>query len=227
MSLGQQLIGTANAPAGSSEQGGHDVTARVSGAGVAIGVVTNIKDPDNLGRVRVKFPWFSEDDESEWARVATLMAGKERGSVFLPEVDDEVLVAFEHGDMRRPFVIGALWNGVDVLPPEFANDGKNNIRLIKSRSGHIIKLDDTDGSEKIEVIDKTGKNSVVIDSKENTITITTDQDLVLKAPQGKISLIAKELELKSSAALQMEAGSEMNIKASATMNLQGATVNIN
>ncbi len=227
MSLGQQLIGTGNAPAGSSEQGGHDVTARVSGAGVAIGVVTNIKDPDNLGRVRVKFPWFSEDDESEWARVATLMAGKERGSVFLPEVDDEVLVAFEHGDMRRPFVIGALWNGVDVLPPEFANDGKNNIRLIKSRSGHIIKLDDTDGSEKIEVIDKTGKNSVVIDSKENTITITTDKDLVLKAPQGKISLIAKELELKSSAALQMEAGSEMNIKASATMNLQGATVNIN
>ena len=227
MSLCQQLIGAANAPAGSGEHGGRDVTAPVSGAGVAIGVVTNLKDPDNLGRVRVKFPWFSEDDESEWARVATLMAGKERGSVFLPEVDDEVLVAFEHGDMRRPFVIGALWNGVDVLPPEFANDGKNNVRLIKSRSGHIIKLDDTDGSEKIEVIDKTGKNSVVIDSKENTITITTDQDLVLKAPQGKISLIAKELELKSSAALQMEAGSEMNIKASATMNLQGATVNIN
>ena len=147
--------------------------------------------------------------------------------MFLPEVDDEVLVAFEHGDMRRPFVIGALWNGVDVLPPEFANDGKNNVRLIKSRSGHIIKLDDTDGSEKIEVIDKTGKNSVVIDSKENTITITTDKDLVLNAPQGKISLIAKELELKSSAAIKVEAGSEMNIKASATMNLQGATVNIN
>ena len=227
MSLCQQLIGAANAPAGSGEHGGPDVTARVSGAGVAIGVVTNIKDPDNLGRVRVKFPWFSEDDESEWARVATLMAGKERGSVFLPEVDDEVLVAFEHGDMRRPFVIGALWNGVDVLPPEFANDGKNNVRLIKSRSGHIIKLDDTDGSEKIEVIDKTGKNSVLIDSKENTITITTDKDLVLNAPQGKISLVAKELELKSSAAIKVEAGSEMNIKASATMNLKGATVNIN
>lgn len=195
--------------------------------GVAIGIVTNIEDPDNLGRVRVKFPWFSEDDESGWARVATLMAGKERGSLFLPEVDDEVLVAFEHGDMRKPYVIGALWNGVDVLPPEFTNDGKNNVRFIKSRSGHLIKLDDTDGSEKIEVIDKSGKNSIVIDTKENTITITTDKDLVLKAPQGKISLTAKEVELKSSAALTVEAGSEMNIKTSATLNVKGATVNIN
>lgn len=229
MSLCEQLIGTAGTPAGTAtaERGGRDATARVSGAGVVIGIVTNIKDPDNLGRVRVRFPWLSEDDESEWARMATLMAGKERGSVFLPEVDDEVLVAFEHGDMRRPFVIGALWNGVDVLPPEFANDGKNNIRLIKSRSGHLIKLDDTDGSERIEVIDKTGKNSIVIDSKENTITITTDKDLVLNAPQGKLSLSAQELELKSSAALKIEAGSEMNIKASSTLNVKGATINLN
>jgi hypothetical protein len=100
-------------------------------------------------------------------------------------------------------------------------------RFIRSRSGHIIKLDDTDGSEKIEIIDKTGKNSIVIDSKENTITITTDKDFVLEAPQGKISLNAKELEMKSSAAFKMEAGSEMNIKASSTMNVKGATVNIN
>lgn len=200
---------------------------RAGQTGVAVGIVTNVKDPDNLGRVRVKFPLFSDSDESEWARVATLMAGKERGSVFLPEVDDEVLVAFEQGDIRRPLVIGALWNGVDGLPPEFANDGKNNLRFIKSRSGHIIKLDDTDGSEKIEVVDKTGKNSVVIDTKENTITITADKDLVLKAPQGKISITAKELELKSSAALNVEAGSELNIKASANANVKGATVNIN
>jgi len=227
MSLYQQLIGTANRPAGSSEHGGQDVSARMPGAGVAIGVVTNIKDPDKLGRVRVKFPWFSDNDESEWARVATLMAGKERGSVFLPEVDDEVLVAFEHGDMRRPFVIGALWNGVDVLPKEFVNDGQNNVRLIKSRSGHLIKLDDTDGSETIEVVDHTGKNSIVIDSKESTITISSDKDLVLKAPQGKISLIAKELDLQSSAALKAEAGSEMKITASAAMTVKGATVDIN
>jgi len=195
--------------------------------GVEIGIVTNNKDPDNLGRVRVKFPWFSEEDESQWARVATLMGGKDRGTLFLPEVDDEVLVAFEQGDMRRPCVIGALWNGVDTPPKEFANDGKNNLRLIKSRSGHLIKLDDTDGSEKIEVIDKSGKNSIVIDTKENTITITTDKDIILKAPQGKISLDSKEIELKSTAAMKVEAGSEMTLKATATMTVKGATVNIN
>jgi uncharacterized protein involved in type VI secretion and phage assembly len=195
--------------------------------GVAVGVVTNNKDPDNLGRVRVKFPWFSEDDESQWARVATLMGGKDRGTLFLPEVDDEVLVAFEQGDVRRPYVIGALWNGVDTVPKEFANDGKNNLRLIKSRSGHLIKLDDTDGSEKIEVIDKDGKNSIVIDTKEKTITITAEKDIVLKAPQGKISLDSKEIEIKSTAAAKVEAGSEMTLQASATMTVKGATVNIN
>ena len=129
--------------------------------------------------------------------------------------------------MKRPYVIGALWNGIDTPPAEFSNDGKNNLRLIKSRSGHLIKLDDTDGSEKIEVIDKSGKNSIVIDTKQNTITITADKDILLKAPQGKISLDGKEIEIKSSAAAKVEAGSEMNLKASGTMTVKGATVNIN
>ena len=79
--------------------------------GVVTGVVTNNKDPDKLGRVKVRFPWLSDTDESWWARVASPMAGKDRGVFFLPEVDDEVLVAFEHGDPRFPYVIGALWNG--------------------------------------------------------------------------------------------------------------------
>jgi uncharacterized protein involved in type VI secretion and phage assembly len=227
MSLYQQLLGAAGAPAAAAERDGRDASSRFLGAGVVIGVVTNIKDPDNLGRVRLKFPWLSEDGESEWARVATLMAGRGRGCVFLPEVDDEVLVAFEHGDMRRPFVIGALWNGVDVLPAEFVNDGKNNLRLIRSRSGHLIKLDDTEGGERIEVIDKTGKNTVVIDSQANTITITADQDLLLDAPQGRLSLNAQELELKSVAAIRIEAGSQMTLHAGAAMDLSGTTINLN
>jgi uncharacterized protein involved in type VI secretion and phage assembly len=195
--------------------------------GVVIGLVTNNKDPENLGRVRVRFPWFSDDDESQWARVATLMGGKDRGTLFLPEVDDEVLVAFEQGDLRRPYIIGALWNGVDTPPKEFVNDGKNNLRLIKSRSGHLIKLDDTEGGEKIQVIDKTGKNSILIDAKDNTITITSDKDIVLKAAKGKISLQSEEIELKSTAATKIEAGGEMSLKTSATMTVKGSVVNIN
>lgn len=195
--------------------------------GVAIGLVTNNKDPENLARVRLKFPWFSDEDESEWARVVSLMAGNDRGVVFLPEVDDEVLVAFEQGDIRRPYVIGALWNGVDVIPEEFANDGENNVRFIKSRSGHLIKLDDTEGSEKIEIIDKEAKNSIVIDTAENTITITADKDIVLNASQGKITLNAQDVEIASSAATKVEAGSDMNLEASGTTTLTGATVNIN
>ena len=129
-------------------------TGRITG--VVIGVVTNNQDPDDLGRVKVKFPWLSDVDESFWARTATPMAGKDRGVFLLPEVDDEVLVAFEHGDVRFPYVLGGLWNGVDT-PPFNNQNGKNNVRAIKSRSGHLVKLNDEDGKETVEIIDKSGK----------------------------------------------------------------------
>jgi uncharacterized protein involved in type VI secretion and phage assembly len=194
--------------------------------GVVIGVVTNNKDPEGLGRVKVKIPRISGDDESNWARVATLMAGKNRGSFFLPEVDDEVLVVFEHGDINMPYVIGSLWNGVDK-PPETNSDGKNNIRVIKSRSGHIIRLNDKDGDEKIEIIDKSEKNSVVISTKDNSITITAEKDITISAPNGKIKVDAKDFEVKSSASSKIEASAGMDLKASGNMNIKGATVNIN
>ena len=97
--------------------------------GVVVGIVTNNQDPNNMARVRVKFPWLSDDNESWWARMAVPMAGSGRGSYFLPEVDDEVLVAFEHGDVRSPYIVGGLWNGKDS-PPANNSDGKNNIRVI-------------------------------------------------------------------------------------------------
>lgn len=181
--------------------------------GVVIGVVSNNKDEDGLGRVKVTFSWLSETDESNWARVVSFMAGEKRGALFLPEVGDEVLVAFEQGDRNRPYVIGALWNGVDT-PPLTNDDGKNNIRLIQSRSGHKVLFDDTEGGEKIEIKDKTENNSIVWDTVSNTITISTDKDIVLKAPEGKISLDAKELELKSSADTTIEATGNMTIKGS-------------
>lgn len=194
--------------------------------GVVVGIVTNNKDPDSLGRVKVKIPRISGEDESHWARVASLMAGKERGAFFLPEVDDEVLVAFEYGDINMPYIIGSLWNGVDK-PPETNSDGENNIRVIKSRSGHIIRLNDEDGKEKIEIIDKSEKNSIIFDTAKNTITITTDKDITLSASQGTIKLDAQKIEIKSSADTKIEAGAGMDVKSSATMNIKGATVNIN
>ena len=194
--------------------------------GVVVGVVTNNQDPEGLGRVKVRFPWLSDEDESQWARVVVLMAGKDRGTYFLPEVEDEVLVAFELGDPRFPCVLGALWNGVDT-PPEKNDDGKNNIRVIKSRSGHVVRLNDEDGKEKIEIIDKTEKNSITFDTAKNTITITTDKDITLSATKGTIKLDAQKIEIKSSADTKIEAGAGLDVKASATMNIKGAAVNIN
>ncbi|HKQ74178.1 MAG TPA: phage baseplate assembly protein V [Blastocatellia bacterium] len=194
--------------------------------GVVVGIVTNNKDPEKLGRVKLKFPWLSDADESDWARIAAPMAGKDRGAYFLPEVDDEVLVAFEHGDARFPYVVGALWNGKDA-PPAKNDDGKNNLRVIKSRSGHTIKLNDEDGKETIEIIGKGEKDSIVIDAAKNTITVKTDKDITLSAPKGAIKLDAKQIEIKSSGEMKIESGAGMDVKASGTMNIKGAKVNIN
>jgi uncharacterized protein involved in type VI secretion and phage assembly len=200
-------------------------TRRITG--VVIGIVTNNKDEEKLGRVKVRYPWLGKEDESNWARVAAPMAGKERGIYFLPEVEDEVLVAFEHGDMRFPVVIGSLWNGKDAPPDPNAN-GENNIRVIKSRSGHIIRLNDEKDKEKIEIIDKSEKNSIVFDTANNTITIKTETDIMISASKGKITLDAKEIEIKSSSgATTIKSGAGMDVEASATMNIKGSTVNIN
>jgi uncharacterized protein involved in type VI secretion and phage assembly len=131
--------------------------------GAVIGVVSNVADPDSLGRVKVKYPWLKDDSESPWARVVSFMAGPSRGGVFRPDTGDEVLVLFDHGDMRFPYVVGALWNGKDAMPTERGGDSDNAIRLIKSKSGHQILLDDTAGSEKVTVVDKAG-NSIELSS---------------------------------------------------------------
>lgn len=194
--------------------------------GVTIGIVTNNQDPDGLGRVKVRFPWLSDQDESHWARMLSPMAGKERGLYFLPEVDDEVLVAFEHGMAEFPYILGALWNGKDK-PPENNSDGKNNLRTLKSRSGHIIRLDDTDGAEKIEIIDKSGKNSVIVDTKANSITIAADADITIQSNNGKLVLRGNGVEIISKAALKLEASQNMDIKAGPQMTIKGQMVQIN
>ncbi|NWJ45562.1 MAG: VgrG-related protein [Chloroflexi bacterium] len=211
--------------------------------GVVIGIVTNLNDPDNLGRVKIKFPWLPQADgqdiESNWARVAMPMAGNNRGFFFMPEVNDEVLVAFEQGDLQHPYIIGALWNGKDA-PPELSqalSSGVVKQRLIKSKSGHIITLDESDDKPKISIVDKTGSNKIIIDSQNNTITIeskdkisitSTTKDIELKAAAGKVTLDAKEIEIKSSTNTKISATAKMEVqglnlemKASASAKIDG------
>jgi uncharacterized protein involved in type VI secretion and phage assembly len=195
--------------------------------GVTIGVVTNNQDPDKLGRIKVKFPWLSDQQESAWARLLSPMAGNNRGFYCLPEVDDEVLVAFDHGQVDFPYILGALWNGQDK-PPGTNDDGKNNQRLIKSRSGHVIILDDTDGAEKIIIRDKTTKNEIVIDSKQNTMTIKVEQDLKietkgnisLKSSGGNVEIEGKNLKIQAQQNCEIKANSQCNIEANAGMGLK-------
>lgn len=194
--------------------------------GVAIAIVTNNQDPDGLGRVKVKLPWMSDEVESNWARVVSPMAGKERGFYCLPEVDDEVLIAFEHGAPEAIYVLGALWNGKD-RPPESNADGKNNLRTLKSRSGHVIRLTDTDNEEKIEIIDKSARNSIVISTKDNTIAIKADADISITSTHGKLKLNGQGIEIKSEAEIKIEASQSMDLKSGTQLNIKGSTVNIN
>jgi uncharacterized protein involved in type VI secretion and phage assembly len=194
--------------------------------GVVIAIVTDNKDPEELGRIKIKFPWMGDNAGEAIARFATLMSGKDRGTVFLPEVDDEVLVAFAQGNINYPYIIGALWNGKDK-PPENNSDGKNNIKMIKTRSGHTIKIDDTDGKEKIEIIDKSNENKICLDSSNKKISIESGGDIEFTASKGKVTINAKEIEIKSSSSAKIVASAGMDLKSSATLNIKGAMVNIN
>lgn len=194
--------------------------------GVVVGIVTNNKDPDDLHRVKVRFPWLSNDVESHWARVAAPMAGKNRGAYFLPEVDDEVLVAFEHGQVDHPYVVGSLWNGKDNAPESNA-DGENNHRTLRSRSGHVLRFNDKSGNETIEIIDKTGNNKVVIDSANNSITIEAKSDITIKSATGKLTMQANGIEMKSQMGVTVEAAQNMDLKANAIVTVKGAMIRIN
>jgi uncharacterized protein involved in type VI secretion and phage assembly len=196
---------------------------RASIPGVVVGIVTNTRDPWGIGRIKVKLPYLGGADESDWARVVTPMAGKERGIYFLPEVGDEVLVAFERADPRFPYILGALWNGLDLPPAKNEDD----VRVIKSRSGHLIRLIDKEGGAKIEIIDNSGKNSLVFDTAANLVKIESGQDITLSAANGTIKLDARTIEITSTGPATLEAKSTVGIKATGAMKLGGATIDLN
>lgn len=196
------------------------------GSGVVVGRVVDNNDGEGLARVKVKFEWLDDFTNSAWARIATPMAGGKRGMYFLPEVDDEVLVVFEHGDVRFPYVIGSLWNGAD-RPPTDGGDGKNDVRLIRSRSGHVIRLNDTDGHETIEIVDASGNNKLVISTADNDITIAAAHDITLSAPDGTIRLQAKFVDIESSADTTLTAEGKFTAASDDDLVIAGKTVNLN
>ena len=202
-----------------------DVVPHSLGMGMVIGIVTNNMDPQEMGRVKVKYPWLSDNDESAWARVVAPMAGNGRGFLYLPEVDDEVLIGFEHGDIHRPFVLGAMWNGIDKLPllasQAVGSDGKVNKRVIKSRSGHTIVLDDTSGGEEITIIDKTGNNKIILHSPDNSMQIKVQGNLTIEA-QGKITIKGQAgVDLSSDAKLTAKGQAGVDITSDASLSIKG------
>lgn len=165
--------------------------------GVYPALVTDNKDPEAQGRLRILF-----EGQEYWARLATLMAGNNRGSWFIPDVNDEVLIAFEGGDPRRPFVIGALWNGSDRPPESMDGPGSNNRKVLRSRNGVKITLDDQDGQEQFimetpgeqKITLKDGPGSIVIEDSNGSSIKLESTGLTVTAP-GKLTINASIIEV--------------------------------
>jgi uncharacterized protein involved in type VI secretion and phage assembly len=197
--------------------------------GVAVGVVTNNEDPEGLARVKLSFPWRDAADESYWARIATPMAGDGRGTYFLPEVGDEVLVAFEDGDIAHPYVVGALWNGVDAPPADNA-DGSNDLRLVRSRGGHELVFDDADGGG-IEIVTNAGHRIVLDDTGGGeTLRIedaSGENHLEFDAAGGSVTLTAATSVSVSAPELTLSGDGNVTIESSGMLTLKGAVIQLN
>jgi phage baseplate assembly protein V len=211
--------------------------------GVVVATVSNIDDPENLGRIKVKLPWMGENHETDWAHVAVPMAGGNSGFFFLPSVDDEVIVAFDRGDINHPFILGSIWNK-KAKPPGTSDDAKKNIFRLRTKEGNEILFDDQSsqanrkleirtgsghciilGSEKIEIKDKNGENSVCIDSQGQSVQIESGNKISIKAPVIEMEATGS-MKIKSNT-LNVESGGVLDLKATGPMTIQGAIVKIN
>lgn len=197
--------------------------------GLVTGIVTNVDDPDGLGRVRLRYPWLDGQFESDWARVVHVGAGNGRGLQVLPEVDDEVLVGFEHGDRRSAFVLGGLYNGVDAPPRDrpVASSGAVDVRVWRSRTGHEVVLDDTDGAGQVVV--RTADDAVVVtlDAAGSALTVACQGDVKVEA-QGAVQVDAQgDLTVSAQGSASISGASGLSLESSGNVTIKGATIALN
>jgi len=208
--------------------------------GVVVGEVVDIKDDKNWGRIKAKLPDRFEDIQLDWARMAVPMAGKGMGTYFLPEPGDQVLIAFRNGDIKEPFIIGSLWNEKEA-PPEKNEDGKNFIKKIKSKKAHeiifndsddkgaieiktsngsTVRIEDTDGGI-ITVMDKSGKNKVVVDGDKSVVQLKGDSKIEFISGESKIILDSAKnsIDINSTAKVSI-AAAQISLKADGTLDLK-------
>jgi uncharacterized protein involved in type VI secretion and phage assembly len=182
--------------------------------GVAIAIVTDNNDPQAMGRVKVSYPWLADDAESNWARLTAPGAGKDYGVVWVPQVGDEVLVAFEHGDISHPIVLGGLWNGKDTIPFDYGSDldaGSVTYCGFTSRTGHKLSFFESSSESKIHLLTKGGAVSIVLDENNKEVKVETTGKVVIDAQQD----------------VEIKAGGSMKLEAKGQMTISGATVALN
>lgn len=211
-----------------------------------IGIVTDNKDPKGWGRVKVKFPTLTDEHTSNWARVVALGAGPNRGFDCLPEVNDEVLVTFEHGDIHRPCILGGLWNGQDA-PPEKVNDSvvsnKVRLRTFQSRVGHKLQLVDEDkaSSKKGAYLQTTGGHHLRLNDSDTCIEIETSGGHKIRLDDRSkcieittsgghectLSDASASISLKSTGSISIQANTTLDLKANGIVTVQGALIKLN
>jgi uncharacterized protein involved in type VI secretion and phage assembly len=188
---------------------------------VVVATVTDVNDPEQAGRVKIALPWLSDDHVSDWARTVQPGAGKDRGWMVLPEVGDEVLVAFEQGDLRRPYVLGGLFNGKDTpntggIALVDGSSGAVNRRSMISRKGHRIDLQDEDGKTEGITLTSTGdKVQLVLDHTGTKVTVHSDGTVLIEGKQGVVvDAGSSTLDLK---------GTDIKLTATSGISLDGGT----
>ncbi|WP_027392960.1 type VI secretion system Vgr family protein [Aquimarina latercula] len=180
---------------------------------VQTAIVKENNDPDGMGRIKVQFPWQkASGSTTPWLRMMTPHAGSDKGFHFIPELEEQVIVSFDGGNAEKPFVMGALYNG-SAQPSSWQSDS-NNIKAIKTRAGHTIKLDDTQGAEMITITDK-NQNIIQID--------TVGESILISAPEN-ISIAAKNIDISASESLTMAASENMSVSAGEEYSLSSQNI---